>query len=288
MVTASDLHGVMGMMPAFATPDAGDIRATATIDVDNLKTGVDRIINDGIDIITAVLGLFVLLFVPESPRWLAQRRRQPTAESAVSTLSIVFRRPYLRLTIIGILLGTVPLLGGWGTNNWLISWADQVGEGLEDATLKARTIWIGSTGAVIGSLFGGWLADAFGRRKTYFVVSLGSLLLSGVIFWTLSPDDGIVFLAAVFLLRLVATIYFGWLPLYLPELFPTAIRSTGTGVAFNFGRILTAVGVLGTLALVELFASDYAKVGQITHLIFAFGMLVILFAPETSGREMDD
>lgn len=48
MITANELKGVLGMMPAFATPDATDIRATQTIAVDNLKDGVDKIINDGI------------------------------------------------------------------------------------------------------------------------------------------------------------------------------------------------------------------------------------------------
>ena len=48
MLTAEDLHGVMGMMPAFATEDAGDIRARSTIDLDNLRDGVNRMIGDGI------------------------------------------------------------------------------------------------------------------------------------------------------------------------------------------------------------------------------------------------
>jgi 4-(2-carboxyphenyl)-2-oxobut-3-enoate aldolase len=39
------------MMPAFATADAADMRAVATVDVANLEVGVDRIIRDGIDII---------------------------------------------------------------------------------------------------------------------------------------------------------------------------------------------------------------------------------------------
>ena len=51
MLTAKDLSGVMGMMPAFATDDAVDIRSTQTIAVDNLRDGVDRIIKDGIDVI---------------------------------------------------------------------------------------------------------------------------------------------------------------------------------------------------------------------------------------------
>lgn len=43
------IEGILAMMPAFATPDATNIRATQTIAVDNLVEGVDRIIKDGID-----------------------------------------------------------------------------------------------------------------------------------------------------------------------------------------------------------------------------------------------
>src|SRR5215510_10810949 len=49
MITANELKGVLGMMPAFATPDAVDIRATQTIAVDNLRDGVDKIIKDGLN-----------------------------------------------------------------------------------------------------------------------------------------------------------------------------------------------------------------------------------------------
>lgn len=48
MLSADELNGVLGMMPAFATPDAVDIRAAQTIAVDNLKEGVDKIIQDGV------------------------------------------------------------------------------------------------------------------------------------------------------------------------------------------------------------------------------------------------
>jgi trans-o-hydroxybenzylidenepyruvate hydratase-aldolase len=49
MLTANELKGVLGMMPAFSTPDAVDIKATQTIAVDNLKEGVDKIIKDGVN-----------------------------------------------------------------------------------------------------------------------------------------------------------------------------------------------------------------------------------------------
>lgn len=52
MVNAKEVQGVMAMMPSFSTRDAGDLNATATIDVDNLKNAVDRMIRDGVDVIT--------------------------------------------------------------------------------------------------------------------------------------------------------------------------------------------------------------------------------------------
>ena len=51
MLSASDLGGLMAMMPAFATDNAADIRATATVDVGRLRHGLDRMIRDGADII---------------------------------------------------------------------------------------------------------------------------------------------------------------------------------------------------------------------------------------------
>src|SRR3989454_5315431 len=52
MISAKDVQGVMAMMPSFSTKDAGDLTAGATIDVDNLRSSVDRIIKDGVDVIT--------------------------------------------------------------------------------------------------------------------------------------------------------------------------------------------------------------------------------------------
>ncbi|MEA2938210.1 MAG: hypothetical protein QOC56_1714, partial [Alphaproteobacteria bacterium] len=47
MLSASDLGGLLAMLPAFATDDAADIRATSTVDVARLHHGLDRMIRDG-------------------------------------------------------------------------------------------------------------------------------------------------------------------------------------------------------------------------------------------------
>jgi MFS family permease len=144
-----------------------------------------------------------------------------------------------------------------------------------------------SGGGAAGSLLGGWFASVCGRRTAYFLMSVISLAASSYIFHWLSPLDH-TFLAWVFIQGFFGTIYFGWLPLYLPELFPTRVRATGTGVTFNWGRILTAVGVLLGGQLMLTFDGDYARVGQITSLVYALGMVVICFAPDTTGKRLED
>lgn len=229
------------------------------------------------------LGLLVWCVVPESPGWLAMRANR-AARSQALPLMAVFRPPLLRLTLLGIALGAIPLLGGWGVTSWLIPWSDQA-LGAADPHAKALTSIMRAGGGVVGSLLGGWLANLCGRRTTYFLISLTTLGMAEWIYFALAPGD-YWFTWLVFAVGFVSTIFFGWLPLYLPELFPTEARATGTGVSFNFGRVLTAAGVLGAGALTSAFGGDYAAAGRLTSLIYALGMLVILFAPDTKGRKL--
>jgi MFS family permease len=231
----------------------------------------------------AVLGVIVAAIVPESPGWLAARAH-PSSPALSLPLWSVFRPPLLRLTLLGIALGAIPLLGGWGVTSWLIPWSDAV-LGAVSPGAKAVTSILRSTGGAFGSLIGGWLANLCGRRTAYFFISLVTVSISEYIFFFLDPHHGL-FSTMTFVVGFVSTIFFGWLPLYLPELFPTEARATGTGVSFNFGRILTAIGVLGTGTLTSAFGGDYAAAGRVTSLIYALGMVVILFAPDTTGRKL--
>jgi MFS family permease len=227
-----------------------------------------------------LLGVWVILGVPESAHWLAQRSR--SGQRPAEPLAEVLRPPLLSRTLLGALLGTIPLLGAWGSGKWLIPWAN-----LRSPDHSALTQAVWAIGAVLGSAAGGWLANLLGRRTTYFLVSLASLLINLAIYRLLDPLHG-AFLPAVFLLGLVATVYFGWLPLYLPELFPTRVRATGTGLTYNFGRIVSALGVLAAGSLMALFQGDYARVGEVTSWVYGLGMVVILFAPDTSRIALRD
>ncbi|MEZ6127826.1 MAG: MFS transporter [Planctomycetaceae bacterium] len=223
--------------------------------------------------IPVVLGIWVAFSVPESPLWLAGRSTSKKA----SPLKDVLQPPLLKYTLAGIALGAIPLLGSWGSQKWILPWAGQVGATLNQESLKADTQTVWAIGAAIGSLCGGWMAMWLGRRTSYFVVSLGSLLLAQWVFTQTDPSQGWKFMLPVFVLGIVGTVYFGWLPLFLPELFPTPVRATGTGVAYNSGRIVSAVLVLATSGLV---VADYAEIGAMTCWVYAAGMVVIFLVPK--------
>ena len=90
--------------------------------------------------------------------------------------------------------------------------------------------------------------------------------------------------------------FYGWLPLYLPELFRTNVRATGQGFGFNFGRILAAIGALQTGNLMNQFQDGFSVAGislpagypsacSVMSLIYLVGVVFIWFCPEPrAGR----
>ena len=132
------------------------------------------------------------------------------------------------------------------------------------------------------------MAFYLGRRRSYFVLCLCALFCTQMLFRVEDPQSN-EFLFWMGALGFFSGFFFGWLPLCLPEMFPTRVRSTGAGVSFNWGRILTAVGVLATAyALRDQFEGRYADVGLVTGYIYAIGLGAILLAPPVTDAALED
>jgi len=233
-----------------------------------------------ISAVPAAIGVIAMLALPESPKWLAESRPISGSAKRDSSLRELFRPPLLRSTAVGIALGAVPLVGAWAASKWMIPWAGH--EAGKNAVTQAS--W--AAGAVLGGFFGAPLASWLGRRLSYFLISLVTTLLTCGLFMFTAPAQSI-FLPWVFVQGIVATLFFGWLPLCLPELFPTRVRAAGAGVTYNTGRFLTAAGSLAAGGLIAAFHGDYAKVGALTGLVYAVGMIVIWWMPIMPSKSLD-
>jgi MFS family permease len=227
----------------------------------------------------AILAFFIRLFVSESERWQAA-----VAERRVEPLRELTKSPYLKYTVIASILGGVALIGSWGSVQWLPLWADQMA-GAAFPKAKAYTQAATAVGAICGGFFGAWLGAVLGRRISYAVICFGSLVACGWLFRGFDQYNS-AFLLLTFVIGMLTSAFYGWLPLYLPELFPTRIRATAQGISFNTGRVFAAIGALQMGALMQVFHGSYAKAGALITLIYLLGMVVIWFAPETKGKPL--
>ncbi len=233
----------------------------------------------------ALLGVVVLVALPESPQWLAARSRRLSGETATprKPLSTLFSPSLIGITLAAILVSGIPMVGAWSASKWMVPWADKVGGGTH-AAYKAITQGWWAAGSVLGSFVGAQLVGWLGRRRSYLVISAGAAAATFAMFTLTAPLEP-SFLPTVFVQGFVSTLFFGWLAVYLPELFPVDVRATGAGLAYNAGRFLTAVGVLASGWLFAALGGDYARVGSILSLVYALGLVAIWLAPDRPSSD---
>ncbi len=231
----------------------------------------------------ALLTLFIRQFVPESEKW--QHAATASAEPAKPVREI-FAPGLRRVTLLVTGLTAIVLIGTWGTVQWIPLWADQLTGGAQPQA-KAWAGLVAGLGAITGCLGGAWAGGRFGRRLTYFGMCLGSLVSCALLFRG-HFSYGAGFLLLTFVVGAMTASFFGWLPLYLPELFPTRVRATAQGLAYNAGRVLAAAGALQMGALMREFHGSYAQAGAVITLVYAVGLVLIWFAPETKGRTLPE
>lgn len=229
----------------------------------------------------AILVFIIRLFVPESTKWeeaAKGKNNKPLAE--------VFRPPLLKYTLLGIVFASVALIGTWGSIQWIPVWVDQITGGTNPGA-KAVAQMASAWGAIVGCILGPLVGGKFGRRPAFFALCLGSLLITQYLFRAFDQyTTGLVI--TIFAAGMFTAAFYGWFPLYLPELFPTRARATGQGVSYNSGRIFAAFGAIFAGQLVRVFDGSYAKMGTVITLVYVIGMVVIWVAPETKGRKLPD
>jgi MFS family permease len=229
----------------------------------------------------ALLTLFIARYVPESTRW-----KQAVQARSSRPLRDILSVGLLRRTLVGISLAAIALIGTWGSVQWLPAWADQLTQG-QSGSAKGLTQTLIAVGAVVGCFFGPWMGARMGRRAAYFILCLLSLANCAVLFRLVNGYGG-TFLSMTFLVGVATAAMYGWLPLYLPELFPTAVRATGQGVCYNTGRVLAAIGAIQMGQLLRFYQGSYARAGATITLVYALGLVLIWLAPETKGQPLPD
>jgi MFS family permease len=204
------------------------------------------------------------------------------------TLKQLFNAELRRDTLIASALAFVVLLALWGATVWIPAavreMAAQAGLGSDDQTRYASYgVMLLNCGSLFGYLSFGPLADRAGRRGAFLFFFIGGLIAFPVAFLlTTSITQVFILLPLVGFFTLGVTSGF---PIYLPELFPTRVRTTGVGFCYNLGRIVTAGSVFLTGYLSTLVGSE-ARTASAVSLVYILGMFLLIFARETRGQRL--
>lgn len=226
-------------------------------------------------VIPALLVLWVRKSVKDAPR--AEERLK--TERPKGTLVQIFKGDLVRTTFFAALLATGVQGGYYTISTWLPSYLKKTRELTVIGTGGYLAFLI--TGAFVGYVCGGYLTDLMGRKKTFLTFAVLSAAL--IVAYTQIPKgaNGLV-LVLGFPLGFSMSAIFSGFGAYLAELYPTALRGTGQGFTYNFGRAVgaifpTVVGFLGAGGAIVFGALGYG-----------IAVLALLGLPETRGIELVD
>lgn len=157
--------------------------------------------------------------------------------------------------------------------------------------LKSKGFILQNLGSMVATLGFALVAVRIGRRPTFliaFLIAWGSVVLT---FYTFHDARQIWYLWPILGFGTLAP--FGGYVLYFPEIFPTRLRTTGTGLCYNVARYLAATGplVLGALtrALDGKFEmSGFRAAALLVSFCYLIGIIALIWAPETMGRGLPE
>jgi MFS family permease len=225
----------------------------------------------------AVLVLYVRWAVKDAPE--AELKRKEDAQRG--SFPAIFKGPLLKTTLFASLLATGIQGGYYALFTWLPTYL-KTARGLSVIGTGSYLFFL-IAGAFVGYVAGGHITDRLGRKKTFALFAVASALL--IVGYTAIPtgaNTAILFLG--FPLGFCASAIFSGFGSYLAELYPAAVRATGQGFTYNFGRGVGALFPAG----IGFAAQTMGVGGAMVFAAAAYGIAVLaLFGlPETMGREL--
>jgi MFS family permease len=249
--------------------------------------------------VAAPMALLVFAKLKEPQQWLnARSQRKPMGSIADLASDPLLRRN----SMVGLVLAFAGVVGLWGIGFFSFDLFRPVlenafrAQGLSGADLAGKiTTWIGITSLLqnFGAFWGvHWFTFLTGRtnRRTAFAISfIAAMAMTAFTFWQLRSISQIFWMIP--LMGFTQLALFGGYAIYLPELFPTRVRSTGVSFCYNAGRLVAAVGPLslGLLTSRVYHGPDAMRyAGMTLCLVFVLGLAALPFAPETKGKPLPE
>ncbi len=243
-------------------------------------------------VLPAILVFWVRISIREPDSWVAAKEKK---QQSMGSFRDLLGNPLWRSrAIFGSLLAMVGLATFWGV---VVAGQDiakdlllRLGESESAASARSKIAFgfVQTAGAGLGMLAFGPCSVRWGRKRTFWWMHLGALIMTPILCWAPSW-------AQSYALLLVLLPIFGFFAqgihagyaVYFPELFPTHLRATGAGFCFNTGRILAAPVLIWLSAWLKALL-DLRLAISLLALFFILGILLLTFLPETRDSDLPE
>jgi MFS family permease len=229
-------------------------------------------------ILPGLLVLYIRRNVPEPVLFVQMRAAASRGRERAGAFLDIFRLPLLRTTILATMLSTGMLAAYYSITTWLPTFL-ATERHLSIAGTTGYLLMV-ITGSLAGYLVSAWLTDAIGRRRGFIAFAVGGAVL--IVLYTRLPVTGGMFLIGFPLGFFMLGIFSG-MGACLSELFPSAVRGSGQGFTYSFGR-----GIGGFCpSLIGLLSTRFSlgdAIAGFTVAAYALVVLTALVIPETRGR----
>jgi MFS family permease len=233
-----------------------------------------------IGLLPSFLAVWVRHHVDE-PQVFESSRELRVSQSSMYFLQI-FSPPMLRTTLLTSLVALGAQGGYYAVSTFLPLY------------LNARGLSVIKTGGylmvVIAGSFAGYLtsahlADGIGRKWSLVLFAVGSF--TAIAIYTVVPLSNTATLLLGFPLGFFPSGSFSPMGSFFTELFPTSLRGSGQGFAYNLGRGIGALfpALVGYFSARMPLGQAIAMFAVTAYLLMVFGVLLL---PETQGRELAD
>jgi MFS family permease len=263
----------------------------------------------------ALLIIFTAKFLREPEPWLRMKAegRLPTGSIFAPYAGLLQDKQWRKNLIIGAIIASTGVVGLWGIGEYATDLQSKVfsdhfaaefekaGRSLEESqaeikslveSARTRAYVLNMLGAAAGMWIFTRLAMALGRRTAFAIGFSAALIITLGVFWKMETPAQAYWMMP--LMGGAQLAVFAGFAIYLPELFPSRLRSTGTSFCYNLGRFAAAGGSLFSAQLAADLFGDYGSplkeryAAMTMCLIFVVGLAILPFAPETKDKPLPE
>ncbi len=227
-----------------------------------------------VGIFSVAIAIVSVWLLKESKKW---KLNKEEIISLAANKESIFTKSHRKNLIFGAVIFGSMLIGLWAIFSWLPTWIQTLVTSGDAQKERGLSMMMLGMGGLIGGFLSGWLINSIGAKKSLLLCYAVCAVAAFVLFKTNTSFSPIIYV------EIAALSFFfgasqGVLSVYIPDLFPVAIRGTATGFCFNTGRVLTAVAVLFVGVLVTQLGG-YSNALFIFSLVFLVGLAFTFFAP---------